>query len=56
MMRVNNWRVDLVKLSSEEKPTGQIDGTTLYEVDTSKFFIYYKGQWYEQTSNITREG
>ena len=25
-----------------------VNGTTLYEVDTSKFFIWYKGTWYEQ--------
>ena len=44
------FRIDIVKLSTEEKPSKNIqDGTTLYFVDTRQFFIYYKGVWYEQT-------
>lgn len=42
-------RFDFIGLSTEEKPTEKaVDGSTFYEVDTSKFYIYYKEQWYEQ--------
>lgn len=42
-------RIDFVLLSSEEKPTEDLkDGSTAYEVDTCKLFIFYKGTWYEQ--------
>lgn len=42
-------RADFLGLSTEEKPTENlVNGTSLYEVDTSKFFIWYKGTWYEQ--------
>lgn len=47
-MQVWNERKDLIGLSSETKPTDEVDGTTFYEVDTSKFFIIYNGTWYEQ--------
>lgn len=48
------FRFDLLKLSSESLPTIMedgtplIDGSTCYEVDTGKFYIYYKNNWYEQ--------
>lgn len=52
MKRVDyrSGNVDYLGLSTETKPTGGnlIDGATYYEVDTSKFYIYYKEQWYEQ--------
>ena len=47
-MTINLYRVDLVGLSTESKPTAQINGTTYYEVDTMKFYIWYKGEWYLQ--------
>ena len=50
------WRSDLIGLSTEEKPlTGEkvVDGSTFYEVDTGKFFIFYKGTWYEQGAEET---
>lgn len=47
-MQVWNERKDLIGLSTETKPTNEVDGTTYYEVDTSKFFIIYNGTWYEQ--------
>ena len=47
-MTINLYRADILGLSTDEKPSNQIDGTTFYEVDTSKFFIWYKGTWYEQ--------
>lgn len=55
MQNRNYFRFDLLGLSSEEKPTkimpdgsGIMNGTTFYEVDTGKFYIYYKENWYEQ--------
>lgn len=51
------FRFDLLGLSSEwseaipevmEDGTPVIDGSTAYEVDTGKFYIFYKGTWYEQ--------
>ena len=47
-MKVWKERKDLIGLSSETKPTDEVDGTTYYEVDTSSFFIIYDGIWYEQ--------
>lgn len=47
-MTINLYRADIIGLSTDEKPSNQIDGTTFYEVDTSNFYIYYKGTWYEQ--------
>lgn len=41
-------RIDLIGLSNETKPTNEVNGSTFYEVDTSKFFIIYNGTWYEQ--------
>lgn len=46
------FRIDIVNLSTDAKPTAGVqDGTTLYWVDTKQFFIYYKGTWYEQTGD-----
>lgn len=51
------FRFDLLGLSSEwsegipkvmEDGTPVIDGSTAYEVDTGKFYIFYKDNWYEQ--------
>lgn len=51
------FRIDIVQLSTEEKPSKNIqDGTTLYYVDTRQFFIYYKGVWYEQTVDTEVQG
>lgn len=42
-------RFDYLRLSTEDKPTEEaVDGSTLYEVDTGAFYIFYKGEWYEQ--------
>lgn len=44
-----NFRFDFLGLSTEDKPTTNlVNGTTFYEVDTMKFYIYYKGTWYLQ--------
>lgn len=48
------FRFDLLKLEDESLPTVMedgtplIDGSTCYEVDTMKFYIFYKGEWYLQ--------
>ena len=43
------FRIDIVGLSTEDKPTEGINnGTTYYTVDTQELYIYYKGQWYKQ--------
>jgi hypothetical protein len=56
------FRFDLLGLSSEwsggipevmEDGTPVLDGSTAYEVDTGKFYIYYKGEWYEQGAETT---
>lgn len=42
-------RYDYLRLSTEGKPTSEaVNGSTLYEVDTGAFYIFYNGQWYEQ--------
>lgn len=48
MLEIKRFRVDTLKLSTESMPDAEADGTTCYEVDTGKFYIYYKGTWYEQ--------
>lgn len=45
---IKRFRVDTFKLSDEDMPEAEADGTTCYEVDTMKFYIYYKGEWYLQ--------
>lgn len=47
-MIIDRFRADLLKLSTESMPTANADGTTCYEVDTGKFYIYYKSNWYLQ--------
>lgn len=41
-------KIDFIGLSTEEKQTDVANGSTFWEVDTSKFYIFYKGTWYEQ--------
>lgn len=48
MELIKRFRVDTLKLSTENLPVAEADGTTCYEVDTMKLYIYYKGQWYLQ--------
>lgn len=43
-------RFDYLGLSEEDKPTNEaVNGSTYYEVDTSKLYIFYNGEWYEQS-------
>lgn len=53
----NGFRFDILGLAEEfeggiptvmEDGTPVQDGSTAYEVDTMKFYIYYKGTWYLQ--------
>ena len=48
MVYANQKRQDIIGLSSETKPENAVNGDTFYEVDTSAFFIFYEGTWYEQ--------
>ena len=49
----NEYRWDFMGLSTEDKPTkatseNVTDGSTYYEVDTSKLYVYYGSDWYEK--------
>lgn len=45
------YRFDYLRLSSEAKPEPVVDGSSLYEVDTQKLYLYYKGTWYSQSED-----
>ena len=47
-MEFFKFRKDYIGLSTESKPTSDVDGSTYLEVDTSDLYIYYKGTWYKQ--------
>lgn len=53
---LTSTRWDFIGLSSEEKPDATsnkvVDGSTFYEADTSKLYIWVNDQWYEKTSNV----
>ena len=53
---LQNTRWDFIGISDESKPTTAthrvVDGSTFYEADTSKLYIWVKDQWYEKTSNV----
>lgn len=56
-MTDNSIRWDFLGKSSESKPTPTTsnkvtDGSTFYEVDTSKLYFWTKDRWYEKTSNV----
>ena len=55
MELIKRFRVDTLKLSTEDLPVAEADGTTCYEVDTMKLYIYYKGKWYLQEEVTTEE-
>lgn len=47
-----NNRLDIVILSTESKPTENLkNGSTLYEVDTTKLYVWYNGSWYDEEGN-----
>lgn len=50
-------RWDFIGLSTDAKPTPAtsnkvVDGSTYYEADTSKLYIWTRTQWYEKTSLV----
>ena len=48
------FRIDIVGLDEETKPTTGIEnGTTYYTVDSHKLFIWYEGDWYDQEEEFT---
>lgn len=52
-----NNRLDIVILSTEGKPTENLkNGSTLYEVDTAKLYVWYEGSWYDEEGNEVTEG
>lgn len=55
-MKINLYKADLIGLSTETKPTNQIDGTTFYCVDTMQLYISYKNVWYLQEENANNRG
>ena len=62
----NGFRFDILGTADEfsdglpevmEDGTPVLDGSTAYEVDTMKFYIFYKGEWYLQAETEgTQEG
>ena len=53
----NATRYDFIGLSTDDKPTPATSylvttGSTFYEANTSKLFIYCGDRWYEKTSNV----
>lgn len=53
---LTSTRWDFIGLSTEDKPTATsnkvVDGSTFYEADTSKLYIFVQGEWHEKTSNV----
>ena len=50
-----HYRWDFIGLSTDSKPTPEespkvVDGSTFYESDTSKLYVFYKDTWYEKTA------
>ena len=54
-MVATHYRWDFVGLSTDDKPTADnpkvTNGSTFYESDTSKYYIWYNDQWYEKIVN-----
>ena len=55
MVEVSNqrYRWDFIGLSTDSKPTKAtsnkvVNGSTFYESDTSKLYVWYGTQWYER--------
>lgn len=53
-MVAQHYRWDFYGLSTDSKPDATnpkvADGSTYYEADTSKLYVWYKDQWYEKQS------
>ena len=55
MVTENHYRWDFIGLSTDSKPTPATsykvtDGSTFYEANTSKLYVWYSTQWYERTA------
>ena len=55
LLHASRW--DFIGLSSESKPTPTtskqvVDGSTFFEADTSRLYIWTKNQWYRKTSDV----
>jgi len=51
--KILRFKVRLLGLSTDDKPLDVVNGSTFLEVDTSKFYIMYEGEWYEQNAEPT---
>lgn len=53
---LTNTRWDFIGLSTDSKPTPAthrvVDGSTFFEADTSKLYIWTRGTWYNKTSDV----
>ena len=53
-MVAQHYRWDFYGLSTDSKPDATnpkvANGSTYYEADTSKLYVWYKDQWYEKAS------
>ena len=53
-MVAQHYRWDFYGLSTDSKPTVDnpkvANGSTYYEADTSKLYVWYTDQWYEKTA------
>lgn len=53
-MVAQHYRWDFYGLSTDSKPDSSnpkvADGSTYYEADTSKLYVWYKDEWYEKQS------
>ena len=51
-MVAQHYRWDFIGLSTDNKPTADnvkvTEGSTFYESDTSKYYIWHKDRWYEK--------
>ena len=53
-MVAQHYRWDFIGLSTDTKPDSTnpkvANGSTYYESDTSKLYVWYNNQWYEKTA------
>lgn len=58
-MVAQHYRWDFIGLSTDTKPDSSnpkvADGSTFYESNTSKLYVWYKDQWYEKTAGGSYE-
>ena len=57
MVTDNKYRGDFIGLSTDSKPAPStsecvVDGSTFYEADTSKQYVWVKDQWYEKILRV----